>query len=92
MSTFASLLPHVEILAREAGVAIMAIYERDFAVEQKEDHSPLTEADVAANQIITHGLRRLTPCIPVVSEEAVGDFPGPNIQGQYWLVNSLDGT
>jgi len=87
-----SLLPHVEILAREAGNAIMAIYERSFSIEQKEDHSPLTEADLEANHIISLGLRHLTPSIPVLSEEAVDDFPGPNALEQYWLVDPLDGT
>ena len=92
MSIYCSLLPHVEILAREAGEAIMAIYERSFVIEQKKDHSPLTEADLEANQIITSGLGHLTPNIPVLSEEAVDDFLGPNALGQYWLVDPLDGT
>jgi 3'(2'), 5'-bisphosphate nucleotidase len=87
-----SLLPKIENIAREAGAGIMAIYARDFAVEHKADQSPLTEADTAANRIIVDALRQLTPDIPILSEEAVEQFAGPNAQGQYWLVDPLDGT
>ena len=51
----------VIVIAREAGQAIMAVYEGTFDVQQKTDDSPLTAADMAAHQVITDGLRRLTP-------------------------------
>lgn len=86
------LLPRIEAIARKAGSAIMAVYGRDFCVEHKDDHSPLTEADTAANVLITRALQELTPAIPILSEEAVESFAGPNAQGQYWLVDPLDGT
>ena len=38
--------------ARLAGEQIMGIYEREFEVEYKGDHSPLTEADKVANDAI----------------------------------------
>lgn len=87
-----TLLPQIEALAQEAGAAIMEIYTRNFSIAHKADQSPLTEADIIANQIITVGLKELTPEIPILSEEAVEKFKGPNIQGQYWLVDPLDGT
>ena len=42
-------------LAHEAGLAIMEVYDRagDINVEMKSDESPLTEADLAANDVIT---------------------------------------
>lgn len=79
-------------ISRDAGAAIMAVYQRDFNVVAKSDQSPLTEADLIANQIILKGLKKLTPEIPILSEESVDDFSGPNQQSMYWLVDPLDGT
>lgn len=87
-----SLLEEVEAIAREAGAAIMKVYARDFSATQKEDKSPLTEADTAAHQIIMRRLENLQPLLPILSEEAVGDFTGIDDSGRYWLVDPLDGT
>jgi len=70
----------------------MAIYSRSFSIIHKADQSPLTEADTAANEIITERLRLLTPDIPILSEESFEAFTTPNAQGRYWLVDPLDGT
>ena len=86
------LLKEIEIIARQAGAAIMAIYVGDFSLRQKEDKSPLTEADTTAHEIITRRLTQLQPELPVLSEEAVGDFFGADNSGRYWLVDPLDGT
>ena len=51
----------VLVIAREAGDAIMAVYEQGFDVTRKADDSPLTAADLAAHRVITEGLRRLMP-------------------------------
>ena len=82
----------VEALAREAGAAIMAVYARDFSATHKQDLSPLTEADTTAHEVIVRGLAKLQPPLPVLSEEAVGDFSGADDAGRYWLVDPLDGT
>jgi 3'(2'), 5'-bisphosphate nucleotidase len=82
-------------LAVEAGAAILEVYHRagTMAVERKGDDSPLTEADRAAHAVIVAGLARLTPDIPIVSEEDgfAGD-PATVVTGDYWLVDPLDGT
>jgi len=57
-------------IAREAGDAIMEIYQRDFSVTEKEDASPLTEADMASHNVLVRGLLQLTPELPVLSEES----------------------
>lgn len=87
-----SLLDEVEVIAREAGAAIMGVYARKFSVIEKQDHSPLTEADAAAQEIIASRLQQLQPTLPILSEEAVGDFSGADNQGRYWLADPLDGT
>lgn len=85
-------LDHVEAIAVEAGEAIMQVYKKVIDVSYKEDKSPLTEADLNANRVIVAGLKKYYPDIPILTEEAVGDFQGPNPQGYYWLVDPLDGT
>lgn len=93
-----ALAPEVCALAREAGRAVMQVYERagepaDAAlVKHKDDGSPLTLADLAAHSIVAEGLRRLTREVPVVSEEddASQVFRVP--MGEFWLVDPLDGT
>ena len=87
------LLHQVERIAREAGAAILKVYgEEDFGVEHKADESPLTRADLAANAVIVAGLKALVPSLPILTEEAVDDFTGPDAEGRYWLVDPLDGT
>ena len=87
------LLEQVKAIAIAAGEAILAVYQRDFSVEQKDDDSPLTEADLAAHHSILSELTKLTPAVPVLSEEAA-DIPWSERQRwtQYWLVDPLDGT
>ncbi|MBZ9540463.1 3'(2'),5'-bisphosphate nucleotidase CysQ [Modicisalibacter tunisiensis] len=88
----ADLLNHAERIALDAGRAIMAVYARGFTVEEKDDQSPLTEADQAAHDLIVAGLEALPDDIPVLSEEDVEGFPGSDSRGRYWLVDPLDGT
>ena len=89
---YSELLSSVERIALKAGDAIMAIYSREFSVEEKEDKSPLTEADNAAHDIIAAGLLALPEVLPVLSEEDVEGFAGADAVGRYWLVDPLDGT
>ena len=80
-------------IARTAGRAIMEIYADDFAIELKDDRSPITVADTAANDAIMSGLAALTPDLPVLSEEsAVAGFEARRSWKRYWLVDPLDGT
>jgi len=81
-------------LAHKAGQAIMEIYGGDFTVETKDDLSPVTAADRAAERIIEAGLRALTPGILIVGEEAFAAGQAPEIQKDrpFWLVDPLDGT
>jgi 3'(2'), 5'-bisphosphate nucleotidase len=70
----------------------MNVYARDFSATEKQDKSPLTEADTAAHEVIIRHLKKLQPALPILSEEAVGDFSGVDDSGRYWLVDPLDGT
>lgn len=76
----------------QAGKAILAIYDTAFEVETKDDNSPLTAADKAANAIICERLAALSP-YPVLSEESA-EVPYAERQSwsTFWLVDPLDGT
>ncbi len=87
------LIDDIIELAIVAGHRILEIYNTDFGVEQKSDNTPLTAADMAAHHIIIEGLGRLTPDIPVLSEEsATIPFEKRSRWQRYWLVDPLDGT
>ena len=80
-------------LARHAGDAIMQVYAGEFEVQTKEDASPLTVADLRAHRIIVDGLRRMTPQLPIISEESEpAAFEVRRTWDRYWLVDPLDGT
>ena len=85
------MLEQICHLAREAGVAIMAVYEGEKPVEEahKADNSPVTAADIAAHKVILAGLARLTPDIPVLSEEAPPGWDVRQHWQSYWLVDPL---
>lgn len=80
-------------ISKEAGNSIMDIYKTNFDYEMKEDDSPLTLADKTSNEIICQSLKKLTPDIPILSEEN-SDIPyNERIKWRkYWLVDPLDGT
>ncbi len=86
-------LDPVRSLAKQAGERILAVYNTDFSVEEKDDNSPLTAADMASHTAIVAGLEALTPEIPVLSEESA-KIPYAERSGweTYWLIDPLDGT
>ncbi|MCG6976093.1 MAG: 3'(2'),5'-bisphosphate nucleotidase CysQ [Acidiferrobacterales bacterium] len=87
------LLEPVCKIARQAGEEILKVYNSDFAVEDKADGSPLTAADRAAHQTIVSELAKLTPAMPILSEEASDiDYAVRSQWQRYWLVDPLDGT
>jgi 3'(2'), 5'-bisphosphate nucleotidase len=80
-------------LAVAAAADILAIYEHPFDVERKTDDSPLTAADMASHRRIVDGLQRITPDIPVLSEESAEiDIATRRSWSRLWLVDPLDGT
>jgi 3'(2'), 5'-bisphosphate nucleotidase len=80
-------------IAKSAGEAILKIYGTDFSVYEKSDLSPLTEADLAAHNVISNGLMELTPEIPILSEESAKiPFSLRKSWERYWLIDPLDGT
>ena len=79
-------------IAKQAGDKILEIYQKDFAIYEKQDTSPLTEADLAAHKVIVSELEKVSD-LPILSEESA-DIPWEERQSwsSYWLVDPLDGT
>ena len=53
------LISGVINIARQAGVAILDVYNTDFDISIKDDKSPLTKADTRANDIIIEELEKI---------------------------------
>jgi len=80
-------------IARIAGQKILKIYDSKYTIEHKQDNTPLTTADLAADKIIRNALHELTPEIPILTEESDAiDFEIRKQWRRYWLVDPLDGT
>ena len=87
-----TLLEDLVPIARAAGAAILDVYATDFGVRSKGDASPVTAADERAEAVILDRLAKLTPDIPIVSEEAASKGSIPATGRSFWLVDPLDGT
>jgi 3'(2'), 5'-bisphosphate nucleotidase len=86
-------LEDIAKIATQAGDAIMQIYKEDFTVEYKDDKSPLTKADLKANEIICSSLEKLYPTIPIMSEEnKQTDYEIRKNWQYYWCIDPIDGT
>ena len=85
------------LAAKRAGEAILEVYDSDFAVEQKDDKSPLTLADKRSHEIIENVLEQTVTAnnstVPILSEEGKEIPYDERIKWEYfWLVDPLDGT
>src|SRR6202162_355634 len=85
-----ALMPIVAL----AGAAIMRVYQDEgFAVQRKEDDSPLTLADLESQRVIIEGLTKVTPDVPILSEEsAQAPWDERKTWRELWVVDPLDGT
>ncbi|WP_394130423.1 3'(2'),5'-bisphosphate nucleotidase CysQ [Marinobacter nauticus] len=90
---YSSILPDVIKIADEASEKVLHIYQSDFKVNYKEDHSPITAADIASHDIIVKGLRQISRDIPILSEEGA-EIPWEERKKwrRFWLIDPIDGT
>lgn len=77
--------------AQSAGDVIMKYYGGKINIKMKQDNSPVTRADIAANDIIVEMLGKISPDIPIVSEENETNIKA-NDTDMFWIVDPLDGT
>lgn len=81
----------IKNIALKASEAIMQVYERDFEIYEKEDKSPLSEADLLSNTIICDSLAKFN--LPILSEEnSIISFEERKNWEYFFLVDPLDGT
>ncbi len=74
-----------------AGKESIRLYEEGLKIQIKNDNSPVSNGDLKVNEIITSKISKLTPNIPIVSEETV-DLRKKNTSKIFWLIDPIDGT
>ena len=81
-------------IVHEADKAVMDVYNsHSVVVHTKIDNTPVTQADIASHLILTSGIKRLFPHIPIVSEEGDVQENSQTVKQQlFWLIDPLDGT
>lgn len=90
----AALANMMRRVALQAGEIILDHREAGIDTAHKDDGSPVTPADRAAEAFITKEIGHITPGIPVIGEEAAADGAAPDISAAIyvWFVDALDGT
>lgn len=88
----AGLLEPLTALVAEAAAKIRGIPYSSVQAKTKADRSSVTAADLASEAILLSGLARIAPGIAVVSEERVANEAPPQLGGNFFLVDPLDGT
>jgi len=81
-------------VVHSADDAVLDVYSSNSAIVQtKIDNTPVTQADLASHEILTRGLTRLFPSIPIVSEEGDVTENRKTVKSDcFWLIDPLDGT
>mgnify|MGYP001396386115 CR=1 FL=1 len=88
-----NILDSILQIALDAGQVILQHYHSNVEVQEKADKSPVTAADLAANTVIVGKLQKLTPDVPVLSEESTHThWQERQFWNTFWLVDPLDGT
>ena len=75
----------------KAGNIAMELYNKGLKKIIKPDNSPVTNGDLEVNKILTEQIKKLTPNIPIISEETV-DLKKKNTFDTFWLIDPIDGT
>ena len=86
---FLELLPSLHEICKVTGELQVKHHKTNIKFSTKSNQTPVTEIDIQSSLIITNGLRKLTPDIPIVSEE---DYDDTLTYDYFWLVDPLDGT
>lgn len=88
-----ALLAQVSRIAWDAADATLQVYQGHIRYKIKADGSPVSNADLLAHHIIDKGLRKLSSCVPIISEEQANlEWVAPENNTLFWLVDPLDGT
>jgi len=75
----------------EAGKIAKEINHRGLKITIKTDKTPVTDGDLAVDELLRNKIKSLTPYIPIISEETV-DLNVRNNDKTFWLIDPIDGT
>jgi 3'(2'), 5'-bisphosphate nucleotidase len=75
----------------DAGKISLELRKNGLTKEIKSDNTPVSNGDLEVNKILTKKINKLTPNIPIVSEEATDNKSIKNLCN-FWLVDPIDGT
>jgi 3'(2'), 5'-bisphosphate nucleotidase len=75
----------------KAGDVAKKIRDRGVKITIKADKSPVTDGDLAVDEILSGKINELTPNIPIISEETV-NLESDNKEKDFWLIDPIDGT
>ena len=90
---FSTLLPKLISLTSMVGETIISLHNENMGFIVKSDSTPLTQADKTSHKLITNVLEKITPDIPILSEESEEtSFSVRKNWQKYWLIDPLDGT
>ena len=83
------VLEQVLNIVSSAGGTVFSFYGTDFDIKDKGNDSPVTQADIASNEVLVERLRKFG--WPILSEEGVDDDDrfGASL---VWIIDPLDGT
>ena len=75
----------------DAGTISLTLREKGLSKEIKSDNTPVSNGDLEVNKILTNKISKLTPNIPIVSEESSENKSKDNLEN-FWLIDPIDGT
>ena len=78
-------------LFEKAGVLCLELRNQGLKKEIKKDNTPVTNGDIEVNNLITSEIAKITPEIPIVSEETSANKSNENLKN-FWLIDPIDGT
>ena len=75
----------------KVGEIAIELRKKGLIKEIKSDNTPVTNGDIAVNDILTKKIKEITPEIPIVSEESSTNKLNKNLK-TFWLIDPIDGT
>ena len=76
---------------KHAGAISLDLRSKGLRKEIKIDNTPVSNGDLEVNKILTNNINKLTPLIPIVSEENSANKDQNNLEN-FWLIDPIDGT
>jgi 3''-Phosphoadenosine 5''-phosphosulfate (PAPS) 3''-phosphatase len=74
-----------------AGETALQLRKQGLKINNKDDNTPVSNGDMSVNEILTTKIEKLTPGVPIVSEESSSNKSVENLKN-FWLIDPIDGT